>query len=96
MPLKSMAASVKALAKARNALVHRGAYDVGDTELNMLKTVCEYALQWLTWRANSLPTTAHLEAFYSLRTAPVSQLVVRANTIQAEAETIRFLQRGRF
>lgn len=56
-----------ALGNKRNDIVHRGIHNVEDNDINILKAACEIALDWLFVIRKSLPTTAHIEQYYSLR-----------------------------
>ena len=73
--------SLKAFGKMRNDIVHKGIHDVEENDMNILKYVCELALLWLINVRKSLPTIAHLEQFYQLRTLSDADLKTRSATV---------------
>jgi len=65
-----ISSSIKELAVKRNDLVHRGIDLVQNSDINLLKSLCDSGIKWLLENTKTLKTTRHLDEFYRLRTLP--------------------------
>ena len=64
----TMDKTLRGLAKKRNKLVHRGITDIDQSDINIIKWICEKAIKWLLHHSNKLRTVGQLEKYYSHRT----------------------------
>ena len=76
------------LSKKRNELVHRGIDDIEENDFNILKSICEVAIEWLFFNRKVIKTINHLEFFFSLKS-------LSENEIKASADTLNYIKRQR-
>lgn len=74
--------TLRAYAKKRNDIVHRGIHSVDDDEVNTLKFACELALMWLIREHKNITNTAQLNQFYRLRETNDTELEALGKAIE--------------
>lgn len=62
------------LSTKRNKLVHRGIDIIEESDLNILKSICDYAILWIFKNRKSIKSINHLESFYMLRDKSSTEL----------------------
>ena len=59
--------SIEALAEKRNSIVHNGNTNVLYCEIQLIKIICAYIINWLIKESKGLKTVNHLELFYKYK-----------------------------
>lgn len=62
--------SISDLANKRNQIVHKGVDRVQNADINLLKSLCDLGINWISEKSKKLKTLNHLDEFYRLRTSP--------------------------
>lgn len=74
--------TLRAFAKKRNEIVHRGIHNVSEEDVNILKMIIEFGFKWLWENAKNLPTKHHLENYYNLRTlGPINLNALKESSV---------------
>ncbi len=62
--------SLNELPNKRNEIVHKGIDRIKNSDINLLKSLCDLGIEWISNTATQLKTMNHLDEFYRLRTSP--------------------------
>ncbi len=76
------------LAQKRNDLVHRGIDRIEDSDLNMMKSICDLAIKWIFINRKKLKTINHLDLFFSSRD-------INNSKIATTVEVLNFIKKKR-
>ncbi len=75
--------SINELALKRNEIVHRGIDRTQNSDINLLKSLCDIGIKWLSYKQKSLKTINHLDEFYRLRTSNKAQRKAIIETVKS-------------
>lgn len=75
--------SINELPNKRNKIVHKDIDRIQNTDINLLKSLCDLGIKWLSEQTKQLKTTNHLDEFYRLRTSPEKQRKAIIETVRS-------------
>lgn len=83
-----LTAYLNKLSRRRNNLVHRGIDEMEENDFNILKSICEVAIEWLFFNRKVISSINHLECFYTSKS-------LSEHDINASVDILNYIKRQR-